>query len=147
MEDVDTGELLTAAQANAENREAAAEAQREQEQATDDGDLAEAREQARNVEGELAEVQPDAGGWMRITDEDFEQREANQDAAALDNAEWEQQTADQGALAAADSADDGDFDMSEAQADAAADHQALADAHADGTDDEYDDVDTYDTPA
>ena len=147
MEDVDAGELLATAEANADNREAAADAQREQEQATEAGDFAAAREQAQNVAGEVAEVQPDAGGWMRLTDEDFESMEADEDAAALDNAEWEQQTANQAALAAADGVEDGDYEMAEAQGDVQADHQALADASAGDTDDEYDDIDTHDTTA
>jgi hypothetical protein len=142
-ETLDTAALVQNEEQAAASHELAHAHLRDQDEAIDRGDYPEADEHAQKAADELettahrheAAIQPD-------TDLTFEIERAEDDTAALDAAQWHQETADDNAEAADDYAEDGDFDAALAHADDAQEEEGVADAHADEATDSEEDSDS-----
>lgn len=113
-------DLLDRAEEADSVREQVAEDRREQAEAAEAGDFTEAKEQANEVGYSMRELD-DLGANV-----DEEIVEADRAEAHLDDAEWEQETADDLHEDAADYAESGDLDTAANLEDMAGDHDVVA---------------------
>lgn len=144
---LDVDDVMESAELAADRTERADETLHEQQDAVDEGDYATARDLAEQAEGDRAQAAEATEPWIgRLDDErEVEVQAASDDVAALDAADWAQESADETADAAADYAEAGDYEVATELDDEAESDDAAAEAYADDTDDDgYDDSTRYD---
>jgi hypothetical protein len=120
--------------------EEAAAHQREQAAAADAGDYGRAREEAVEAARELNAAADQGRAGL-----DLEIIEAERDVAVLDEADWQQEIADDQAVAAGEYLEAGDVDAAAMYAEEAADHAEVAEQY--GSEGDQGGVHGYDDPS
>lgn len=153
LDRLDTEELMAREQEIQDRREDAEVHRQDQERARAEGDLQAARDSAAASEEALQTAAWLDGGQAAERVEGVDVVEAGADAAALDVAAWNRESAEEDTGAATDYAESGDYEVSEMYAGDAAAAEGVAEAYADEGEAEdedaggsrYDESSTYDT--
>lgn len=132
LDDLDLDEVVSNARDADEARENAENLQVDQAKAAADGDYEKAEELSVKAEYELREVEDKGDDPLAAQNEI---RDADYDQMDLENADYHQEIGDAKADAAADAAEDGDFETAESLSDDATDEIEVADDYGGNDDD------------